>query len=82
VRAFFHWVNEQSDGTWTLTSRGGPNEGVRVIAPEHQDFVEMPEQIRTMTSQVNDQVYVVSIEFTDAAGQRWVRDPHGGLEPR
>jgi hypothetical protein len=30
-----------------------------------------------MTAEVSDQVYVVSLEFTDAAGQRWVRDPHG-----
>jgi hypothetical protein len=25
--------------------------------------------------------YVVSIEFTDANGNRWQRDPHGGLNP-
>jgi uncharacterized membrane-anchored protein YhcB (DUF1043 family) len=81
VRVFFHWVSEQSDGTWTSVNRGGPVERVRVIAPEHQMFVEMPEQIRTMTAEVNDQVYVVSLEFTDAAGQRWIRDPHGGLVP-
>jgi uncharacterized membrane-anchored protein YhcB (DUF1043 family) len=81
VRVFFHWVNERSDGSWTSANRGGPVERVRVIAPEHQFFVEMPQEIRDMTTEVNDQVYVVSIEFTDAAGQRWVRDPHGGLEP-
>jgi hypothetical protein len=74
-------VNERSDGTWASANRGGPAERVRVIAPEHQDFVEMPEQIRNMTAEVNHQVYVVSIEFTDAAGRRWLRDPHGGLEP-
>jgi hypothetical protein len=81
VRVFFHWVNERSDGTWTSANRGGPVERVRVIAPEHQVFVQMPEQIRTMTAEVNEQVYVVSLEFTDAAGQRWVRDPHAGLVP-
>ncbi len=81
VRVFFHWVSERSDGTWTSANRGGPVERVRVIPPEHQGFVEMPEQIRTMTDEVNDQVYVVSLEYTDAAGQRWVRDPHGGLVP-
>jgi hypothetical protein len=64
VRVFFHSVSEQSDGTWTSVNRGGPVEHVRVIAPEHRMLVEMPEQIRTMTAEVNDQVYVVSLEFT------------------
>lgn len=81
VRVFFHWVNEQFDGTWTAANRGGPVERVRVIPPEDERFVEMPEQIRAMTTEVNDHVYVMSLEFTDAAGQRWVRDPHGALVP-
>jgi hypothetical protein len=81
VRVFLHWVNERSDGTWTSANRGGPIERERVIPPDHQVFVAMPEEIRNMTSEVNDRVYVVSIEFTDAAGQHWVRNPHGGLEP-
>jgi len=81
VRVFFHWVNETSDGTWTVANRGGPIERMRVIPAKHRSFVEMPEQIRTMTAEVNEQVYVVSLEYTDAAGQRWVRDPHGGLVP-
>lgn len=39
----------------------------------------MPESVRNMLDEYNDQVYVTSIEFTDAAGQRWQRDPRGAL---
>ena len=33
-------------------------------------------------NQVDNTVYVVSISFTDAAGNRWERDPRGALIPR
>ena len=33
-------------------------------------------------SEVSDSVYAVSIEFTDASGNRWERDPRGALVPR
>ncbi len=82
VRTFFHWVNDSGDGTWTSTDRGGPVERIRVVPPHSERFVGMPEQIRRMTDEVSDQVYVVSIEFNDAAGARWARDPHGGLIQR
>jgi hypothetical protein len=45
-------------------------------------FVEIPEQVRDMIDQVDDSIYVVSVEFTDAAGNRWERDPRGALVPR
>ena len=35
-----------------------------------------------MLDEVSDSVYAVSIEFTDAAGNRWERDPRGALVPR
>ena len=35
-----------------------------------------------MVDECNDNVYVVSIEFTDAAGHRWERDPYGALKER
>ena len=33
-------------------------------------------------NEVSDSDYAVSIEFTDAAGNRWQRDAHGALVPR
>ena len=35
-----------------------------------------------MFGEVTDRTYVVSVEFTDAAGSRWERDPRGALNPR
>jgi len=37
----------------------------------------IPEQVRNMFDQVNDSINGVGIEFTDAAGTRWERDPRG-----
>jgi hypothetical protein len=35
-----------------------------------------------MFGQVNDRTCVVSIEFTDAKGSHWERDPRGALVSR
>jgi len=53
-----------------------------VLPPQKDRFVEIPEQVRNMLDEVSDSVYAVSIEFTDAAGNRWERDPRGALVPR
>jgi hypothetical protein len=45
-------------------------------------FYEIPEQVRNMIDQVDDSIYVAGVEFTDAAGNRWERDPRGTLVPR
>jgi hypothetical protein len=83
VRVFFHYVAEKwPGGDWEPVLRGTPVEKVRVISPQADRFYKIPEQIRTMMDQVDDTLYVVSIEFTDAAGNRWERDPRGTLTPR
>jgi len=79
VRTFFHYVQEEAGGDWTSSVRGGPVERVRVIAPGADQFVEIPDNVSKMIDQCDDQVYVTSIEFTDAAGTRWERGPRGGL---
>jgi hypothetical protein len=79
IRVFFHYVQEQPGGDWTASNRGGPVERIRVIPPGADRFVDIPDQISDMVEQCDDQVYVTSIEFTDASGGRWERDPRGGL---
>jgi hypothetical protein len=62
--------------------RGGPVERIRVLPPQQDRFVEIPQQVSDMLDQVNDNVYAVGIEFTDGAGNRWERDPRGALVPQ
>jgi hypothetical protein len=57
-------------------------EKIRVLPPRTDRFIEIPEQVRNQMSEVSDSVYAVSIEFTDAAGNRWERDPRGALVAR
>jgi len=59
--------------------RGGPPERIRVIPPRHDKFVEIPATVKKMIRECSDEIYVVSIEFTDAAGNRWERDARGAL---
>ncbi len=51
-----------------------------VIPPRSEKFVVIPDQIKNMINECNDDTYVVSIEFTDTAGNRWERDPRGALK--
>jgi hypothetical protein len=61
--------------------RGGPPERIRVLPPDSEKLVAIPESIRDMINECNDDVYAVSIEFIDAAGNRWERNARGSLEP-
>ena len=53
-----------------------------MVPPRSEKFVEIPDQIKDMITECSDDIYVVSIEFTDVAGRRWERDPRGALVPR
>jgi hypothetical protein len=79
VRVFFHYAQEEPGGSWSTSMRGGPAERIRVIPPGDDRFVEIPDQVRKMIDQCDDQVYMTSIEFTDAIGVLWERDPRGEL---
>ena len=78
VRVFFHYVQEQGSD-WTAIDRGGPPLWIRVIPPGGERFAEIPETIRNMVDHCDEQMYVTSLEFTDAAEVRWRRDARGGL---
>ena len=83
VRTFFNYIAEKwPGGDWEPQPRGGPVEKIRVLPPRTDRFIEIPEQVRNETREVSDGIYAVSIEFTDAAGNRWERDPRGALVAR
>jgi hypothetical protein len=82
ARVFFHYIQAESAvaEAWQPVMRGGPIDRIRVIPPRSEQFVEIPHSVRKMIDQCDDSVYVVSVEFTDAAGNRWERDPYGALK--
>ncbi len=86
VRVFFHQIQPQASGAWVLTDAGGPppHQALPVLAPETDRHIDMPDKVRAMfgVNPLSDRTCVVSVEFTDAAGNRWHRDPRGALNPR
>lgn len=71
VRVIFYLVNDQRDGSpWTTDERYASVERFRVIPPEQIRHLELPQRIRAMADECNDDVYLVGLEFTDANGQR------------
>jgi hypothetical protein len=80
VRTFFHSVDEKGEGgDWDSRELGGPVERVRVVPPGADCFVMVPRNIRGHMGDITESAYVVSIEFIDAAGNHWERDPRGAL---
>jgi hypothetical protein len=81
VRVFFHYIHAFSTASeeWEPILRGGPPDRIRVIAPHSEKFVAIPDQIKNMVNECNDNIYAVSIEFVDAAGNRWERNARGAL---
>ena len=81
VRVFFYSINATSPAAvaWEPVLRGGPPERIRVIPPESDRFVEIPDEIRD--DECNHRTYAVSIEFSDTAGVYWERTARGALEP-
>jgi hypothetical protein len=83
VRTFFHYVAEVwQGGDWDSRMLGGPVERIRVLPLQQDRHVAVPDNVWSQMTDVSGNDYVVSIEFTDAAGNRWERDPRGALVPR
>ncbi len=83
VRIFFHYVAEKwQGGDWEPQMLGGPMERIRTLPPHEERFVAIPENVWSQMTDVSANSHVVSIEFTDAAGNRWERDPRGDLNAR
>jgi membrane protein implicated in regulation of membrane protease activity len=83
VRTFFYYVAEKwQGGDWDPQMLGGPVEKIRVLPPQQDRFVAIPENVWGQMTDVSANSHVVSIEFTDAAGNHWERDPRGALIAR
>lgn len=83
VRTFFHHVHEiQTGSRWEPVMRGSLMDEIRVLPPQADRFFDIPLEIKRHVIECDDSVFIVSIEFTDASGNRWERDPRGALNPR
>lgn len=77
VRAFFHKIHRidpvPGGGNWVPVGQVGtpPDEIICVFPPQADRVVAIPEDVRKMFGELTDRTYVVSIEFTDAAGNHW-----------
>lgn len=82
VRVEFYYVQDRTDGTsaWDPRHRGSSVEKLRAIPPQGTEFVDMPEAIRSQVDDISEAMYMAGIEFRDAAGNRWKRDPRGQLQ--
>jgi len=83
VRTTFYFVSDPGTGQpWTPIDRGHVMERILVLPPGEEKFVQIPEVIANQIKTIGWEVYVVGIEFTDAAGYRWERDARGALKDR
>jgi hypothetical protein len=83
VTTTFYFVSDPGTGQpWTPIDRGHAMERILVLPPGEEQFIPIPEVIANMIKTIGREVYVVGIEFTDAAGYRWERDARGSLQDR
>ncbi len=71
-------VDPSAGQTWR---QGERYLGALRLVPPGEEHVEMPDHLRAEEANGNDQTWLVAIEFTDASGTRWLRDPRGMLAP-
>lgn len=97
VRVVFHYIFSErpgmgswwedssavlSGGDWSPVPRGHiPT--IPIIRPQSDLFTGLPNEIsRKLPGRIDDTIYAVSVEFTDAAESRWERDARGALASR
>jgi hypothetical protein len=84
IRAFFYYVDEVQPGAqWNPAMRGGLVERIRLLPPRSDGFIPMSANVHSTFGNVsiNAATCVVSIEFTDANGNQWERDPRRSRPP-
>jgi hypothetical protein len=54
-----------------------------VLPPGAELFVQIPQGVASMFGaiEISDRTCLAALEFVDAAGHRWERDPRGALGP-
>lgn len=82
IRAGFYCIDEPVRGLgWTSVACGTSTEMLRVLPPGETYHFFIPLDVRSQRTECSADVYAVGITFTDAAGNRWERDPRGTLKP-
>lgn len=80
VQVRIYWVIDPGDGSpWTADLRYESPDRFRVLPPGQSRHSNLPQDIRDMEPECNDQTYLVAIDFTDNSGARWTRDARGAL---
>lgn len=80
VTTAFHLVEDPGNGQpWEPVYVADLIRPIRVILPAAERFVMLNDNLRTQ-EKIGSDDYVVGIGFTDAAGNRWQRDPRGALK--
>lgn len=64
---------------WQPVQAAGLLERIIVIPPGDERFIAIPDEIGELAAKIGSDSHVVSIEFSDAAGNRWERNPRGVL---
>jgi hypothetical protein len=81
VSVFFYFVEEPIRGLgWTPVARGSSTESIRLLPPQTERHVAMPDDLARQIPGFTATTYVVGITFTDTAGNKWERDPRGALK--
>jgi hypothetical protein len=84
VRTFYHEIRKKPGEGWDTILQGGPpprDETICVLPANADRLRAVPEKVRALFQELTDRTCVVSIEFTDAAENRWERNPRGALVP-
>lgn len=82
VRISFDWIYDQPGGReWIAIPYGSLPGPVTIVPPDTTRHFRIPAEVQQQDPRCDDEVYAVSITFTDAAGNRWSRDARGVLKP-
>ena len=79
-------MREKEGGGYQADYKGGPppRETMAVLPPGEDRSVAIAYPVGAMFGSIaiDDRTCAASVEFTDAAGNRWERDPRGALIAR
>jgi hypothetical protein len=81
AQVFLHYMEEHRPGIqWTPTADGA-SQVIKILVPCSGLHVGLSQYAAPQPEEDDGRAYAVSIIFTDAAGNRWERDPSGAVKP-
>jgi hypothetical protein len=81
VQAYLHYLEENRLGSRWAPTTGGASQIIKIVTPRSDLHVILPQDSSPYPEEDDGMAYAASIIFTDAAGNRWERDPRGVLSP-